>query len=89
MKNQVQNFTRIGVLIFAGLFYFSLPVWAGTISGHVECKGVRTNQWAVVYIDTIADKEFSPPVKPVLSNQKAKSLCRMSFLSLKEQQWIF
>ena len=59
-------FTLVSILCFTS------SLWAGTISGHVECKGVKSNQWAVVYIDAIAGKEFSPPPEPVLDDQKGK-----------------
>jgi len=57
--------------IFLNLFIYS-SVWSGTISGHVECKGVKSNQWAVVYVDAISGKEFSPPAQPVTMDQKGK-----------------
>ncbi|MBI5023739.1 MAG: carboxypeptidase regulatory-like domain-containing protein [Candidatus Omnitrophica bacterium] len=51
---------------------YNRPVWAGTISGHVECKGVKSNQWVVIYVDVISGKEFSPSAQPVVMDQKGK-----------------
>lgn len=70
MKNHSWKIKSL--LTFIVLFCFSSPAWAGTIKGHVECKGVRTNQGAVVYIDTIEGKDFPPPKDPVLNDQKGK-----------------
>ncbi len=68
-----RNFGIIGAVltVFLSLFIYS-PVWAGAISGHVECKGVKSNQWVVVYIDAISGKEFTPPAQPVVMDQKGK-----------------
>ncbi|MBI5150289.1 MAG: carboxypeptidase regulatory-like domain-containing protein [Candidatus Omnitrophica bacterium] len=52
--------------------FYSRPVWAGSISGHVECKGVKSNQWAVVYVDAIAGKEFPAATQPVSMDQQGK-----------------
>ena len=60
----------LGVMI--GVVGFSPAAWAGTIQGHVECKGAKSNQWAVVYVDAIAGKEFTPPAEPALDDQKGK-----------------
>lgn len=57
---------------FAGLLYFSASAWAGTITGHVECQGVRTHEGVVVYVDQVSGKEFSPPTEHALMNQTAK-----------------
>lgn len=54
------------------IFCFSSTAWAGAIQGHVECKGVRTNQWAVVYVDTIEGKDFPAPAEHVLMDQAGK-----------------
>ena len=54
-----------------GLFFYP-SVWAGDISGHVECKGVKSSQWAVVYVDAIAGKEFPAPNQAVVMDQKGK-----------------
>ena len=61
----------IFLTIFASLLFYS-SAWAGAISGHVDCKGVKSSQWAVVYVDTIAGKEFPVPAQPVVMDQKAK-----------------
>ncbi len=57
--------------IFFSLFIYS-QVWAGTISGHVECRGVKSNQWAVIYVDAISGKEFPAPAQPAVMDQKGK-----------------
>lgn len=45
---------------------------AGTITGHVECPGARTNPWAVVYADQMSGQEFSPPAEHALMDQSGK-----------------
>ncbi len=65
---------RVGgavLAVFFSIFVYS-SVWAGTISGHVECRGVKSNQWAVVYVDAISGKEFSPPAQSAVVDQKGK-----------------
>lgn len=63
---------RFFLLMFTFVCLSNPLVWAGTISGHVECKGVKSSQWAVIYVDAISGKEFSPPAQPVVMDQKGK-----------------
>lgn len=70
MKSKYRNAGAV-LISCLGLFCYS-PLWAGTISGHVTCNGVKSNQWAVVYVDVIAGKEFAPPAQPIVMDQKAK-----------------
>ncbi len=72
MKYRKCSFKTTLILINVGVFCLASSVWAGTITGHLEAKGVKGNQDAVVYVDTIEGKEFDPSVEPVLSNQLAK-----------------
>jgi hypothetical protein len=72
MKKQIYSIFGKLLLMFVGFICLSSSIWAGTITGHVESKGVKTNQWAVVYIDTIEGKDFPAPQEPVLCDQKEK-----------------
>ncbi|OGX37935.1 MAG: hypothetical protein A3D87_06345 [Omnitrophica WOR_2 bacterium RIFCSPHIGHO2_02_FULL_50_17] len=54
------------------LLCFFSSAFAGTITGHVECPGARTNPWAVVYVDQMSGREFSPPAEHALMDQVAK-----------------
>ena len=42
---------------------------AGTISGKVVLRGIKDQRNAVVYIERIPGKTFSPPVRPVVLDQ--------------------
>lgn len=55
------------------LFASLTPANAGELSGKVEAKGLRHDGDAVVYIDAIAGKSFSPPDKPVQMDQASMS----------------
>lgn len=46
-----------------------LPLDAGTIAGTVKVARARDNRDAVVYIDRIPEKQFSPPPQPVVLDQ--------------------
>jgi plastocyanin len=46
------------------------PLWAGDIHGKVVARGVRNSADAVVYIDRIAGKTFSPPAEHAKIDQK-------------------
>lgn len=59
-------------LLTLGFLGCGALAWAGTITGHVTCQGARTNQWVVVYVDAIANKEFPPPGEHVLMDQVGK-----------------
>ncbi len=72
MKRHIINERSIFVCIAMGFLYFSAPVLAGTISGHVEAKGIKSSQWAVVYVDAIDGQEFQAPAESLLSNQLVK-----------------
>lgn len=84
MKNQIYGIFGKLLIMIAVFFYLSSPIWAGTITGHVESKGVRTNQWAVVYIDTIEGKDFPAPKEPVLCDQRGKEFVPHVLPVLKE-----
>ncbi|MBI2838481.1 MAG: carboxypeptidase regulatory-like domain-containing protein [Acidobacteria bacterium] len=43
--------------------------WAATISGKVIARGIRDNGDAVVYVETIPGRTFSPPKDPVILDQ--------------------
>ena len=45
-------------------------VMAGSISGKVTLKGLRSNADAVVYIEKIEGKTFPPPKEPVVMVQR-------------------
>ncbi len=66
-----RNIRVVGAILTVFSLFIYSPVWAGTISGHVACQGVKSNQWVVVYVDAISGKEFSPSAPAVMS-QKAK-----------------
>ena len=72
MKRQISNTWNNFLLATIGLVCFSSPALAGTITGHVESKGVKTNQWVVVYIDAIKGKDFPAPQEHVMCDQKGK-----------------
>ena len=46
--------------------------YTGTISGKVQCTGVRNSANAVVYVERIEGKSFPVPKHPVVMNQKGK-----------------
>ncbi len=67
-----RNFRVVGAILTVFSLFICSPVWAGTISGHVQCQGVKSNQWVVVYVDAISGKEFSAPADPAVMSQKGK-----------------
>lgn len=46
------------------------PVFGGDIHGKVSAKGVRNSADAVVYVDKVAGKTFSPPAEHARIDQK-------------------
>jgi plastocyanin len=42
---------------------------AGSISGTIKCKGLRSSADAVVYVDAVEGAEFKAPEEPVLMDQ--------------------
>jgi plastocyanin len=46
-------------------------IQAGTIEGTVKATGLRDNAGAVVYVDAVAGKTFSPPTEHAKVSQKA------------------
>ena len=71
MRKHVQAAGKFIFLILGFLGLGSLA-WAGTITGHVTCQGARTNQWVVVYVDAIANKEFPPSSEHIAMDQVGK-----------------
>jgi plastocyanin len=51
---------------------FSVSAYAGTIHGTVAASGLRSSAGAVVYIDKIEGKTFTPPAEPVVMDQNGK-----------------
>lgn len=60
------------VLIAAVLLSFTTITVAGSITGTVQCTGMRDNANAVVYVEKIDGQTFSPPDKPVVMDQTGK-----------------
>ena len=48
----------------------AVPVFGGDIHGKVTAKGVRNSADAVVYVDKVAGKTFSPPAEHAKIDQK-------------------
>lgn len=57
------------VVVFA-LCAFAAPLIAGDIHGKVAAHGVRNSADAVVYVDRIAGKTFTPPAEHAKVDQK-------------------
>ena len=51
------------------LVTLALPLGAASITGTVKAARARDNRDAVVYIDRIPGKQFSPPAQPVVLDQ--------------------
>jgi plastocyanin len=56
------------VVLLAG----AVPVQAGALSGKVTCSGQTDNANALVYVEKIDGKTFTPPTDPVVMDQKGK-----------------
>ncbi len=52
------------------VFVFTHLAWAGEIKGKVTATGMRSAENIAVYIDAIPNKDFPPPAKPVVMDQK-------------------
>jgi plastocyanin len=59
-----------GVLVIVGLTLLSGVSHAGEVTGVVTATGMRNNADAVVYIDAIPGKEFSPPEEHATVDQE-------------------
>lgn len=65
------NPKQFGLAILAVLAFTSSAL-AGSITGKITAKGLRSNADAVVYIERIEGKTFPAPKEPVVMDQDAK-----------------
>ena len=65
------RFSLLFVFVLLAVSSFEIPVQAqdGTIMGKARARGARHSGDAVVYIEKIPGKTFSPPNKPVILDQ--------------------
>lgn len=56
--------------IIAGMFLAVNLVIAGTISGVVKARGVRTPEDVVIYIEKVKDNKFEPPKEHAILDQR-------------------
>jgi plastocyanin len=61
---------KLSVALTVVLFAAMPAVKAGELKGTVKATGMRTNADAVVYVDAIPGKSFSPPATHPVMNQK-------------------
>jgi plastocyanin len=61
---------RRTTLAASGALILCTPLLAGSITGTVKCTGARDNADAVVYVDQVPGKTFSPPATHALMDQK-------------------
>lgn len=63
--------TKVVQLLIAGtLLAYGTPSLAGDITGIIKAKGAKNGGDAVIYIDKVAGKTFSPPEKHARMDQK-------------------
>jgi plastocyanin len=62
--------TRKTLLATLALCLMGYGAQAGTIVGQVQCKGLRTNADAVVYIEEVPGASFEAPKEHVVMNQE-------------------
>lgn len=63
-------FRRTTLIALSTVLLMSSASMAGTLKGTVTVVGARSNADAVVYIDTISGKTFTPPEEPAEMDQQ-------------------